>query len=135
MRSPALLAYQVLIGCSDTGTGALLCLAPLFTLRLMGLHPQPEAAPYIAYIGAFVLSVGVACLYGALLFVQHDSHERLETVWLITAFCRSAVAIYIVKSVLVGEMEPAWITVALFDGACALIQGIGLRKRWLRDAI
>lgn len=135
MKSTTLLAYQVLIGCSDAGTGILLCLAPLLTLRLMGLHPPPDAAPYIAYIGAFVLSVGAACLYGALLIVRHDSHERLETVWLITAFCRSSVAIYIVKSISVGQMEPSWISVALFDGACALIQAIGLRKRWLRDGI
>lgn len=135
MKNSALLAYQSLIGLSDTGTGVLLCLAPLFTLQIMGLHPPQDAAPYIAYIGAFVLSVGIACLYGVLLLMQQANVERLETVWLLTAFSRSAIAIYILKSVLSGQMEPAWITIALFDAACAMIQGIGLRKRWLRDAI
>lgn len=134
MKSSALLAYQSLIGLSDTGTGALLCLAPLFTLQIMGLHPPQDAAPYIAYIGAFVLSVGLACLYGVLLLMLQPNTERLETVWLLTAFSRSAIAIYIAKSVFSGQMEPAWITIAVFDGACAVIQGIGLHKRWLRDA-
>ncbi len=135
MKGSALFAYQSVTGFSDTGTGVLLCLAPLFTLQLMGLHPPPDAAPYIAYIGAFVLSVGLACLYGVLLLMRRSAIERLETVWLLTAFSRSAIAIYISKSVLSGQMEPAWIFVALFDGACALIQGIGLRQRWLRDAL
>lgn len=134
MKVSALFAYQSVTGFSDTGTGVLLCLAPLFTLRLMGLHPPSDAAPYIAYIGAFVFSVGLACLYGVLLLMQRAA-ARLETVWLLTAFSRSAIAIYIAKSILSGQMEPAWIVVALFDAACALIQGIGLRRRWLRNAL
>lgn len=135
MKLSTLVAYQALTGFSDTTTGILLCSAPIFTLRLMGLHPPQDAAPYIGYIGAFVLSVGCACLYGLFLLLRNGSHHSLETLWLVTAFSRGAVAIYIAKSVLTGQMEPVWIGVAIFDGTCVLIQGFGLRKRWLRNAI
>jgi hypothetical protein len=59
--------------------------------------------------------------------------ERTEIVWLLTAFTRSAVAIYVLKSILAGQLQFGWITVALFDAACVLIQAIGLRRRWLVD--
>ncbi len=65
-RRHILLLYQLLIGASDTATGILLLAAPALTLQLMHLDPPDAAAlPYLAYIGAFVLSVGLACFYGA----------------------------------------------------------------------
>jgi hypothetical protein len=38
MNRPILIGYQLLIGLSDTMTGALLMIAPAFTLGLMRLH-------------------------------------------------------------------------------------------------
>lgn len=134
MKHRVLLAYQWLTGLSDAGTGVLLYFAPAFTLQLMGVHAPSGAVPYVSYIGAFVLSVGIACLYGVRILVLHASSEKLEMIWLLTTFTRSAVAIYIFKSILAGELEPAWITVALFDGIVAAIQGVGLRRRWLVHA-
>lgn len=126
-----LLGYQWLTGAVDVGTGVLLYLAPALTLRLMGVHAPTDATPYVSYIGAFVLSVGLSCLYGALLLKQQATPERMETVWLLTAFARSAVAIYVIKGVLAGQLEAPWITVAVFDGLCVLVQAVGLRKKWL----
>jgi len=134
MRQRVLLGYQWVTGLSDTGTGILLYFAPLFTLHLMGVHAPTGAAPYVSYIGTFVLSVGIACLYGVRIIALGASSEKLEMVWLLTTFSRSAVAIYIVKCIFAGELELAWISVALFDGVIAAIQGIGLRKRWLSHA-
>ena len=133
MKYTALLSYQWLTGLSDTGTGLLLYVAPVFTLHLMGVHAPQDATPYVSYIGAFVLSVGLACLSGVRLVARH-APDRLEMVWLLTTFSRSAVAIYVIKCILAGELEPAWITVALFDSTCAVIQAVGLRRRWLVDA-
>lgn len=133
MKHKALFVYQAMIGVSDTSTGWLLCVAPLATLRLMSIDAPREAAPYIAYIGAFVFSVGLACLYGLLLLFKSSSPERLETVWLLTAFTRSAVALYVAKSVVTGQLPAEWLLIAFFDGACAAIQAVGLRQRWLRD--
>ena len=134
MKRRILIVYQSVTGLSDAGTGTLLYCAPAFTLRLMGVHAPADAVPYISYIGAFVFSVGLACLYGVRILVARPSSEKLEMVWLLTTFSRSAVAIYIVKCVLVGELGPGWMPVALFDGIIAAIQGIGLRKRWLAHA-
>lgn len=78
-----------------------------------------------------MLSVGLSCLYGALLLKQDATPERLETVWLLTAFARSAVAIYVTKGVLAGELEAPWMSVAAFDAACVLVQAVGLRRKWL----
>lgn len=134
MKHPALFGYQLFTGLSDLGTGVLLCLAPQFTLRMLHLHPAAGASPFISYIGAFVLSVGMACLYGAWLLANDCEPERMEVVWLLTAFSRSAVAIYVAKGILVGDLEAGWGTVALFDATCVVIQATGLRKRWLFDA-
>lgn len=131
MRHSMLLGYQWVTGAADVGAGVLLYLAPAVTLRTMGMNAPTDAAPYVSYIGAFVLSVGLSCLYGALLVKQQATPERLETVWLLTAFARSAVAIYVIKGVLGGELEAPWMAVAAFDTACVLVQAVGLRRKWL----
>jgi hypothetical protein len=134
MKHPFLFGYQSVAGLSDTVTGSMLCIAPQLTLRLMGLHTPADATPYISYIGAFVFSVGLSYLYGALLIALEAPAERVEIVWLLTAFTRSAVAVYVLKGVLTGDLEAGWITVAIFDAACVVIQAVGLRKRWLFNA-
>lgn len=132
MNRPILLAYQTLIGLSDTSTGALLIIAPALTLRLMGLHVPADTLPFIGFIGAFVLSVGLACVYGALLMLRRGSSEyTLRAVWLLTAFTRASVAVFVLTQILAQTLDAGWITVAASDGACVLIQAIGLRRGWL----
>jgi hypothetical protein len=134
MNRPMIFTYQMLTGLSDASTGALLIISPVFTLRLMGLHVPADSLPYLSFIGAFVLSVGLSCLYGAYLIARCASVPRLEMVWLLTAFTRSGVAIFVVTQILTQTLETGWVTVALSDGACVLIQAIGLRKGWLAHA-
>jgi len=133
MNRTLLLAYQLMTGLSDTVTGILLCAAPAFTLRMMGVHAPPDALPYVGFIGAFVLSVGLACLYGARIVHLPSFADRLEIVWFLTALSRAAVAFYLLPEISIGAFQPAWLSVALFDGTCALIQAIGLRRGWLRN--
>ena len=64
-RRRILIGYQLITGASDTATGALLIFAPALTLRLMHLQAGGDALPFLSYVGVFVLSVGIACLYGA----------------------------------------------------------------------
>jgi hypothetical protein len=125
MNRPILLAYQWLIGISDTSTGALLMIAPVFTLRLMGLHVPPDALPFIEFIGAFVLSVGLACVYGAILMARRGNLCMLQGVWLLTAFTRASVAVFVVTQIVAQLMEPGWVTVATTDATCVVIQAIG----------
>lgn len=123
--------YQLLTGISDSLTGALLMIAPALTLRLMHLRTPSDALTYISFIGAFVFSVGLACFYGALLAYHKGNRTRLEIVWLLTAFTRAGVAIFVIEQVLGNTLEGGWSMIAVFDGACALIQAVGLRKGWL----
>lgn len=131
MNRRILIGYQLLTGLSDATTGALLMISPAFALRLMHLSAPPDTLVYVSYIGAFVFSVGLACLYGALLADRNGSRTQLEVVWLLTAFTRSAVAIFVMAQVIANALDAGWTTVALFDGACLFIQAIGLRKGWL----
>jgi hypothetical protein len=131
MKDLYLLAYQLIAGVSDASTGALLIAAPVFTIRLMGISVPYDAAPFLSFIGAFVLAVGISYLYGALLIHRTGGIPRLEAVWLLTAIIRSSVAIFILAAVLTGTLAFGWITIALFDGVCVLIQARGLRRGWL----
>ena len=134
MNRPILLGYQLLIGISDAATGILLVVTPAFTASLMHLHVPVDALPYFSFVGAFVLSVGLACLYGAYLTYRGGCRSRLEVVWLLTAITRASVAVFLVAQITANALEAGWLTVAAFDGACVVIQAIGLRKGWLADA-
>jgi hypothetical protein len=134
MRRRWLLAYQWLTGISDAGTGALLCIAPMVALQLMHLSAPADAAPYISYIGAFVFSVGLSGIYGAILMHRRAPAVAAAIVWLLTACTRASVAVFVAKAVLVGQLDRAWLTVAVFDGCCVVFQATGLRMRWLNDA-
>jgi hypothetical protein len=133
MKRRFLFAYQLVTGLSDSSTGVLLVLAPALTLRLMRVHAVPAALPFLSYVGVFVLSVGVACLYGAYLVVQRERREKLETVWLLTAITRGLVALFVIGKVAGGSLESGWMTVACTDGLFAIVQATGLVRGWLRD--
>jgi hypothetical protein len=130
-RRHILTSYQLVIGASDAFTGLLLLAAPSFTLHLMRLHPAAAALPYLSYIGAFVLSVGLACFYGAWLATHTLYAAKLEVVWFLTGITRSCVALFVLFSVFTGTLEAGWLTVALSDGAIALVQFTGLARGWL----
>jgi len=132
MKRRLLFAYQFLAGLSDTSTGLLLVFAPATTLHLMKLQPAPDALPFLSYVGVFVLSVGIACLYGALLLARPSKPEKLEVVWLLTAVTRGLVALFVIVKVVSGALEPGWLTVAVTDALFATFQIFGLAKGWLR---
>ena len=131
MNRSLLLGYQLLAGVSDTSTGALLIVAPIQVLGLMGLQVPADSAPFLSFIGAFVLAVGLSYLYGGLLVGRASSRSRLETVWLLTAIIRSSVAVFVFAEVFATALQPGWLIIAVFDGACVFVQAFGLRKGWL----
>jgi hypothetical protein len=131
MNRTFLLGYQWLAGVSDSSTGALLIAAPIGTLGLMGLKVPEDSAPFLSFIGAFVLAVGLSYLYGGLLMGRGGSRSRLEAVWLLTAIMRSSVCVFISTQVIDGALQSGWMSIAVFDGVCVLIQAVGLRRGWL----
>ena len=100
MKDLYLLGYQLIAGISDTSTGVLLIAAPVFTVRMMGVSVPYDATPFLSFIGAFVLAVGLSYLYGALLIRRTGGVPRLEAVWLLTAIIRSSVAIFVLGAVM-----------------------------------
>ena len=132
MKRRLLLGYQILTGLSDTSTGLLLVFAPALTLHLMRLHTAPMVLPFLSYMGVFVLSVGIACFYGASLARRPVRSEKLEVVWLLTGITRALVAAFVLASIFSKTLEAGWITVALTDSIIALLQFYGLTRGWLR---
>jgi hypothetical protein len=133
MKHPLLFTYQLLTGLSDTITGLLLVAAPAFTLHLMNVSAPDDALPYLAWVGAFVLSVGLACLYGAFLTTRPIFTAKLETVWLLTTIARACVALFVTSQIASGALDFGWISVPVTDGCIALLQIAGLLRGWLRD--
>jgi hypothetical protein len=133
MKNRLLLAYQILTGLSDGLTGILLLFAPALTLHLMQVKAPADSLVYISYIGAFVLSTGIACLYGTSLITATQISEKLQAVWLLTAITRGLVALFVASSILHGMLSSSWLSVALSDGFLAVLQLIGLSSGWLRS--
>jgi hypothetical protein len=133
MKRSLLIAYQLFIGLMDTSTGFLLIATPALALQSMKLHAAEDTLVYISYLGVFVLSVGLACLYGGLLAVKGAPADKLDVVWLLTAITRGLVAVFVVVKVASGAVEPGWSTVAFTDGTFTLIQSVGLARGWLRN--
>jgi hypothetical protein len=131
LASAWLLTYQYLAGLGDTTTGLLLVFAPLWTMTLMGVQRLPQPIEYVSFVGVFVLGVGLAYLSVTRLPLTAQNTPRWQTVWILTALIRSLVAAFLLTEILSGQMEPAWFTVAIVDGALAVIQWIGLGKGWL----
>ena len=134
MKTRLLIAYQTITGLSDTITGLLLILSPALTLHLMGLSADPRAFTFLSFVGVFVLSVGLACLYGAWLATRPRFAAQLATVWLLTAIPRGLVAVFLFEKMYAGTLAVGWSSAAVSDGAFALLQLIGLYKGWLQYA-
>ncbi len=130
-----LILYQYIAGLCDIGTGLLLIVAPASTLRLMGLSIVPQPVVFVGYIGVFVLSVGLTYLWAAAFWpLTSHAHIGWSTQWKITALVRTLVAVFVVVQIASSALEIRWISVAVSDGAFAIIQWIGLRKGWLERA-
>jgi hypothetical protein len=130
-----LILYQYVAGLCDTSTGLLLIVAPEWTLRLMGLTIVPEPIVFIRYIGVFVLSIGLTYLWAVRLWpLTSLAHTGWSAQWKITALVRTLVAVFVVGQIASSALDSRWISVALSDGAFAIIQWIGLRKGWLEHA-
>jgi hypothetical protein len=130
-----LLAYQYAAGLCDSATGLLLIAAPAWTLSLMGLTVIPQPIVFVRYIGIFVLSVGLTYVWAAVHWpFRMRARKEWSTQWKMTALIRSLVALFVVWQVAAGALELRWISVALSDGAFALIQWTGLVRGWLDHA-
>lgn len=119
--------WNVGVGAMDACTGMLLMVAPVLTLRMMGLQPiGAEALVFLSWMGAFVFAVGVSYF----LALRDDQAQQGEIIWKMTALVRAVIACFVVIKVAQGSLEPLWLSVAATDAMVAVVQGIGIKKRW-----
>jgi hypothetical protein len=133
MNRPILIAYLLLTGWTDILTAVVFLGAPDLTLQLMQLPAPRESMVLLSLVGAFVLAVGLSSLYGAYITFRGDRIARVEAVWLLTAFTRASVAIFISEKILTLNLGTGWLVVAVTESICVLIQAVGLRRGWLAN--
>lgn len=119
--------WNLAVGSMDACTGLLLMVAPELTLRLMGLQSiGAEAQVFLSWMGAFVFAVGVSYF----LALRDETSQQGEIIWKITALVRAVIACFVVTKVVQGSLELLWLSVAATDALVALVQVIGINKRW-----
>lgn len=117
--------WSVAVGAMDASTGVLLVACPEWVLATLGINGVgAESIVFLRWIGVFVGSVGLS--YGLVL------RGEGETVWKVTALVRVLVAVFVTASIVAGSLVPAWAGVAVTDAVVAVVQIVGLRKRWWR---
>ncbi len=124
-------AYQYLAGLSDAITGIFLILLPAWAMRTMRVATPAQPAAFTSFIGVFVLSVGLSYFLVTRNPLTTTAAAAWQMQWRITAVTRTLVALFLIISVAIGQLEPAWVLVAVSDGALAVIQWIGLARGWL----
>ena len=130
-----ILLFQLLAGLSDASTGLLLIFAPEWTLRLMGVTQIPTPHVSISYTGVFVFSVGFSYLWAFAFWARNPAHlGEWKAQWILTAFIRSIVAIFVLWNVSSAQLEVSWLSVAFTDATFALIQWTCLSNGWLAYA-
>ncbi len=127
-----ILLLQLVAGLMDSTTGILLVAAPLFTLRLMRIESIPPSGSFVAFVGAFVLGVGLTYLWVLVRYTRGlTTAADWEAQWRDTAIIRAVVAVGLLIQILEGRMGIAWISVVATDGGLAILQALGLWRRWL----
>lgn len=123
--------WSAAVGSMDACTGLLLIFAPEFTLNLMKLSVPADALPYQSWIGAFVLSTGLA--YGWAIPQPSNEREKgsREVIWKMTALVRTVIALFLTSRILTGGLSVGWSTVAATDAVVALVQWVALKRRVL----
>ena len=127
--------FQLVAGVCDTATGLLLILSPRLALKLMGIRSVPAEPVLVSFIGAFVLSVGLAYL----LFVRSPRSTgelaASRSAWMITGIERLCVGSFVMVAVASKQLEPAWFSITIVDLTLAAFQLVGLRKKWLEKML
>lgn len=121
--------WSVLVGAMDACTGALLVLAPAWTLRLMGVPPvTPSALLFLSWMGIFIAAIGLS--YG----LVFRGPREAEAVWIFTSGVRTLVAIFVAWKIMSAALPTPWCSVAISDGLVAAAQWLILKAGWWKGA-
>lgn len=129
-RAIFIVLLSLAAGLLDSTTGALLLTVPQMTLHLFGASMPGGGDILMRFVGAFVLGVGLAYLWGLATSRYDQRGRRLHGVWGATMMIRMCIAGFTLASVMAGKLEPAWLVVSASDATLAAIQAWGLLNRW-----
>lgn len=121
----------LLAGGIDTATGTMLVAAPDFTLRMMGVGMPDAAAPFVRFIGAFVLGVGLAYFSPLLREGGERSDVALRAVFVATGIIRLSIGLFTGLAVISGGLIWPWLSVTVSDLTLAAVQGLIVRGKVL----
>jgi Na+-driven multidrug efflux pump len=121
------IAWFCLLG--DGLTGLMLLLAPIFTLKMMGVSELPLESVYPRYLGVFVFCAG--CFYAIPRFFKGVTERRTawQTVFAATALLRICIAAFVTWAIGQGYLDKGWISVPVYDATLAILQILVLRSR------
>jgi hypothetical protein len=121
----------LLAGAMDTTTGVLLVAAPGFTLRLMGIAMEEGTSPFVRFVGAFVLGVGLSYFPPFLLEGRERCDVALRAVFVTTGLVRLSIGLFTGAAVLGGILVLPWLSVTVSDLALATLQALIVRSKVL----
>lgn len=129
MKKRITLIFTTIAGSMDALSGLFLMLLPAFSLRMMGIPGIYTDWIFIQFVGAFVFAVGSSYLIGLWSVLRGEQWEKLSVVWQVTAFIRLVICLFCSLAIVVGRLEPQWISVPLTDGLMALFQFFWIATR------
>jgi hypothetical protein len=120
--------WSVCVGSMDTITGILLIFMPDLVLKLLGIaHPDNSSWVFLSWMGVFITGVGLSYIWAL------GNATQGKVLWKFTAMIRLMVAGFISWKIVAGELQLAWLLVAISDAFVALIQFVILRLDWWRE--
>ena len=129
IRKTWVYTLMLLAGLMDATTGALLIIAPLWTLKLMRVAMLPAEPVYQSWIGAFVCSVGCSYLFPFLLPAGPARDQRAVGILTMATIVRIFIAAFSSYAIATGALDITWISVPLTDATLAVAQITILRRR------
>jgi len=121
----------LLAGAMDAVTGALLLAAPGFTLRLMGIGMVEGTSPFVRFVGAFVLGVGLSYFPPFLWQGREKCDAALRAVFVTTGLIRLSIGLFTAVAVLTGTLPWPWLSVTFSDLTLAVLQALIVRGKVL----
>jgi len=107
--------FAAIAGAADFCTGSGLVVAPVMTLRLMGVPPPDGDLVFLRFLGAFVGAVGFSYLRALWRKCRTGNGALLHATFEITTLFRLAAGAVSTWLIVRGWLAPAWTSVPVTD--------------------
>jgi hypothetical protein len=100
----------------------------------MGIEMPAGSSPFIRFIGAFVLGVGVSYVLPFFREGRAQCDAALRSQLVTTGIIRLSIGLFTGGAIVTGTLVAPWISVTISDLALAALQGLIVRSRVLDAA-